>query len=79
MFDSPMTESHSPLSFNELVPRQCDVYKCFFVPPPLPPPDRTGWLEGAEVCISLLPWGRLDEAGIGYFPFPRSVRLSQSP
>ena len=41
-------------------------------------PHRTGWPEGAAVCISLHPWGRLEEVGTGYLPSPRSVRLWQN-
>ena len=49
VFDSPIITSHS---FSELVPRGCDLHKCFCVVPPL---GEAGRIEraGADYFTSL--------------------------
>lgn len=66
MLYSPVIRSQS---FNKHIPWVCKLSQCFSgcFPPPL---GGKRWLG-----ISFLPHGRVELTGIGYFPFPTSVRL----
>lgn len=75
-------------SFSGSVPWHCELYKCFSVLPALRSEKvaRVGWScvfllfeiedqKDLEVHIFLPQCGMLELAGVGYFTFPRSVRL----
>lgn len=66
-FCTPVIRSQS---FSEPMPLGCEFYTCFSVhTSPLHPLrwDRIP-IMGVEMDISLFPHGRLELAGVGYFP-----------
>lgn len=58
--------------FSEILPLDCEVHKCFSVPPLSL--VGTEWLECVRGEIVFLPHRRSELAGVGCFLSPRSFR-----